>query len=183
MERESRVIIGCRTCEQKTKELRHTRGINDVIAFPTTTAYTRDELHQLEQGFTCPFCQDVLVMTPKVMKMIQSLFDGYAHIISRPDTTEILSVDTDCFIPHDRLYSSLDAFLSENGSHTKGLDPLVFKNPKEDLALIHEGMNDFDTRKWELIIESAGNPEPFAWDHSLWFSLFGFGDDTAGEIY
>lgn len=171
--RESRVIVGCRECEQKNKELRYKHG---VLPFPATIAYTKDELGELVYGFTCSFCKEKLHFTKNMVQMMNRLLGGPAHIVSHPDSTEILSTDTHVYIPHDRLFESLQEFWAKQGSQVEGLDPLVFQNPKEDLALIHDAMNDFDTNKWFIMIESAGNPEPFLWDDQLWFNLFG-GDD------
>ncbi|GGE36063.1 hypothetical protein GCM10011391_13580 [Pullulanibacillus camelliae] len=163
------VIIGCRECERENKEMRFAHG---VIPFPTTTAYKKNELFKLEQDYTCPFCQDILEITPKIIKMCRTLIDGYSHIVAHPKATEITSPDTNCFIPHDRLYPSLEAFFKEHGSFVKGIDGKLFKNPKEDLKLIHDAMNDFDTEKWLLVIECAGNPEAYLSDSTLWFNLF-----------
>ncbi|MFD1362697.1 hypothetical protein [Lentibacillus salinarum] len=167
--RESRIIIGCRECERNHREA---RAINGFASFPTTTSFQKHDLISLaESGYTCLFCGDKLEITDTMLEMCQQLMDGPAHIVSRPDTTEILSTDTHVHIPHNQVYQSLETIWAEYGVQVEGLDELVFHNPQEDLALIHRAMNDFDTGKWLLMIESAGNPEPYPQDDAFWFSI------------
>lgn len=167
--REPRIIIGCRECAQKHRE---SQEMDTFDAFPTTTTYQEHELGALaESGYTCLFCGDNLAISVSMLEMCKQLTNGPAHIVSHPDNTEILSTDTHVHIPHNQVFQSLKPLWAEYGVQVEGLDELVFRNPQEDLALIHQAMNDFDTNKWLLMIESSGNPEPYPRDDAFWINV------------
>src|SRR5699024_7637395 len=122
-------------------------------------------------GYGCPFCEDTLKFNPELLQMIEKLSKGFAHIISHPTKAEIQSKDTHFYIPKNKLFESVETIFKAKGINVEGLSELVFRNPTEDLSLIHLGMNSFDTHKWIIIIESSDHPEPLLLDDPFWSSL------------
>lgn len=177
VERESKVIIGCRECEEKSKELRHGHGVTPL--FPTTTAYTKYQLSEISQGYVCPFCRKKLIPSLAMTQMFQRFTEGTVHIVSMEKEVEIHSEFIKCAIPIYEPIPSLKEYLFEQGVQIENddFDEMVFRHPEEDIALLQQAMKDFDREQWFIVIESGHHPEPFPLNEDFWFDLF---DDDLG---
>jgi len=162
--RKPQVIIGCRECEKNQRILRTGASILTV-----TTSFQEHELGELRaNNYTCPYCFDTLEMPKIILNMCQQLMNGYAHIVSHPHETRVITEDATFGIPHDQRFESVKSILRLKGAYVEGIENHAFRNPSQDLALIFYGMNLFDTNKWIIIIEAKYQPEPLLLDDPFW---------------
>lgn len=177
-ERMSKVVIGCNSCKIKAREL----GVVPLSKeppmwaqpFPTETAFSQGEHIGLILGYSCPFCGEELMPTPRMMKMFERLMNGPSHIVIRQKNAEIFGDSAHVYIPLDEPMASVEEYYTQKGLHYFiGIDPYLFRNPKDDIKLLQEASHDYDRNQWTILIESGHNPEPYLRDEAAWFNLFG----------
>jgi|SRR5699024_5910844 len=167
--REPKIIIGCRECEKNQREIRSMTG---SAPFPTTTNFKAHDLKKLfETGYTCPFCQDKLEFNNIMFRMCQKLMNGFAHIESHPNEARVIPEGASFGVPHNQLFHSVESVFELSNILVEEMEKHVFRDSAEDLALIHHGMNSFDTNKWLIIIEASNQPEPLLTDDPFWSTL------------
>lgn len=183
MPRESKLIINCKSCKQKLNKInliseKDTNSKNSLPTFPVGTAFTKNDLDELiENGYSCPFCGESVVVTDNLASMFFRLLHGPSHIFSgnnpNLDQIELSPIYGGHYsISLDENIESLESYLYKYGIHIKNIDHYVFANPKTDLPLLQKGMMDIDREKWTILIESGLNPEPFLQNEDAWFNLW-----------
>lgn len=154
------IVIGCVSCSHKHKQIDHPR-------FPAETGYTKDQMGDLIEGYTCPFCNGKYFPTPKMMRMIQHFMDGISHIRTLPDHVDVNGLDVnfgyDLRLPVDS---------ERHFPGIEGMEEKLFQNDVEfERTLLLSALQYFDTHKWHLRIEVADNPVPLVCDDSLFVFL------------
>ena len=155
---ESKFIIGCVSCSRKNRHIEHGK-------FPAETAFSKEELKDFFNSYTCPFCGTTYTPTPNMMKMITRFMDGFTHVRTIGNEAEVYGIETKFAFSPEREQGEQNKELYEQ------LKEYVFQNPDEDLPLLLEAIKDIDLSKWYIRIESAKNPVPLIRDDTLWFDV------------
>jgi hypothetical protein len=158
----SQLIIGCKKCFQEIKNkkgyLLNNKGLMR-IPIVVHTAYTINDLYELFfEGYTCPFCQNEFIITPKVMLFANDFIDKNYHIIFRTDSIEFIN-------KHEKLEISLDMDIEEMKQVLSSFNYDSYNFPLPDeIEIILNAVNDIDLLQWDIYIQSK-HIEPFYEKH------------------
>lgn len=169
---DSKLILGCKKCEEKLKE---TEGFSFAIngelqlSFPVCTEFKKADLPDLYSSFyICPFCNEKLELTPRMLNFIASFFEKMFHVEIVNEFIEISNGEVTFSIPLGKEISSVIEFLSGYGLVLENADNYL--PTADDILLIQEAAKEYDQQKWMLRIESGNALEPYISCHGLWFN-------------
>lgn len=142
-----RLVIGCKHCFEEIKETRgylvNNKGLLQ-IPIPVHTAYTNHELYELFfENYKCPFCQNELTITPKIVEFANNFIDVKYHIVFKTNSIHIIYDSKEIEIKKDLDMNEL-ILLSNN----------EFLPPVDELKLFLDVALDVDSSKWYFYIES-----------------------------
>lgn len=137
----SRLVIGCKSCLEEIKnKCGYTINNKGLLRTPilANTAYTVHELYELFfENYTCPFCEETLKITPKMMEFANDFIDRDFHIIFHEEGAEIINDKNKFFLK-------------------KSMDNINLEDINtEELNLILNVVGDIDLSKWTFYIEST----------------------------
>jgi hypothetical protein len=168
----TKLVIGCKRCEM---ELKRTKGFSLSttgelqLPFPIQTEFNRSELNELYSNpFTCPFCNNSLEMTPRMLKFIVSFFDKMFHVEVVNGFIEVSNGELSFAIPVHTEVHSVKAFLAQSGLVLENADDYL--PTVEDIRFIQDAVKEYDHQNWTLRIESGLALQPYISSQSLWFN-------------
>lgn len=170
---DTKLVIGCKECETRLKE---TKGFSFgptgelQLPFPINTEFKKDELNELYPQYQCPFCNNCLEITPRMLKFIVSFFDKMFHIEIANGFIEVSNGELSFAIPVNTEVHSVKEFLSHSGVILENADDYL--PSVEDVKLIQEAVKEYDDQLWILRIESTNTLGPYISNQGLWFNDF-----------
>lgn len=170
----TKLVIGCKHCEI---ELKNTKGFSLSptgelqLPFPIQTEFNKGELNELySKPYTCPFCNNILELTPRMLKFIVSFFDKMFHVEVVNGFIEVSNGELSFAIPVSTEVHSVEAFLAQSGLVLENAND--FLPTAEDIKLIQDAVKEYNHQQWSIRIESCNALQPYISNQGLWFNDF-----------
>ena len=147
----SRLIIGCKHCENTLLYRNHTLTTNEGFTqplFPVFTQFTDTEIYALfaEGSYQCPFCENTLQFTAHLQ-------DSFLELLNAPCITNLVDTEiqflseTQAFhIPYEANPYSLASYLTEKNASVSNND-LPLDSLFRTLMI---ALQDLDIAKWHI---------------------------------
>lgn len=143
----SRLIIGCRHCFTKVSDfLGYTLSPQGIwrLPFPIFTAYTKKDLYGLfVENYTCPFCDNSLALSPRMMEFILNYLEKY-DIAFDKEFIVVLKGDERIVIERNPEDPSKPFYPSGNNLNL------------QEIEEIYSVSNEFNASDWFFGIETDG---------------------------
>lgn len=158
---DTKLIIGCKSCFKEIKEKRgYTITNKGLLQTPlvVNTGYTINDLYELFlQNYTCPYCQETLIITPKIMEFVNDFIDKKYHIVYSPESTEIINDQENLCIDKEKQVEDIkDYLLGKDYEYYPTID---------EMKVILNVRGDIDFSKWFFYMTSAYTQKPYFIKH------------------
>ncbi|NRG46667.1 hypothetical protein HRF87_18125 [Bacillus sp. CRN 9] len=157
------------------EELSNTKGVsfnsNGTMSLPfqIQTSYSESDLTILFLNhYKCPFCNNTLEFTPLMMKVITKLFKKPYHLEFKNDLIEISTNGPSMTIPLNAGTSSIKSLLCSSGVKLENADEHLPSN--QEVNDIYNLFSEFDSKSWNIRIESAYTDKAYVSSNGLWFN-------------
>jgi hypothetical protein len=143
---ESRLIIECNQCAQQ-------------VLIPTATSYEIKEFDELiKEPYSCPFCFQQLIITPKMWRLFFILANKMFHLKIMTKFFTISSSEFTLFIPSNIVINSVIKYIEQSGIKLKNAESYL--PSVSDLRLINVFQSEYDHYKWTIKILSENVEKP-----------------------
>lgn len=154
---ESLVVIGCRSCLKEVLIDEESFITEKSSPFTVDTAYSFEDINQLFlNNYTCPFCQNMLIFTPKMMSFFSIFMDKKYHIRFTENIIQIINENETAKISKRLDSQSLNS-ISEYFIARSVEKKFPTVEEMKDILFVAK---EIDSTKWNVTIESGVINEP-----------------------